>query len=63
VTRDLKVVIEQDEDGCYAWCPQLKGCQAQGATVEEAIRNIREAAELYRETLPMIPAAPIDAEA
>jgi predicted RNase H-like HicB family nuclease len=31
--------------------PELKGCQSQGATVEEALSNIREAAELYLETL------------
>ena len=47
----INVVIEQDEDGCYAWCPELKGCQSQGATVEEALINIREAAELFLETL------------
>jgi len=50
--RNVSVVIEQDEHGCYAWCPELKGCQSEGATVEEAINNIREAAELYLETLP-----------
>lgn len=52
MTRRLSVVIEQDEHGCYAWCPELKGCQSQGATLEEAIRNIQEAAKLYLETLP-----------
>lgn len=51
MTRRISVVIEQDQDGCYAWCPELKGCQSQGATVEEALANIREAAELYLETL------------
>jgi predicted RNase H-like HicB family nuclease len=30
----------------------LKGCQSQGATIEEALANIREAAELFLETLP-----------
>ncbi len=50
--RTIGVVIEQDEHGCYAWCPELKGCQSQGATVEEALANIREAAELFLETLP-----------
>ena len=50
--RKISVVIEQDHDGCYAWCPELKGCQSQGATVEEALANIREAAELYLETMP-----------
>ena len=47
----VSVVIEQDEHGCYAWCPELKGCQSQGKTVEEALSNIREAIELYLETL------------
>ncbi len=50
--RKVSVVIEQDEHGCYAWCPELKGCQSQGETIEEALTNIREAAELYLETLP-----------
>jgi len=30
----------------------LKGCQSQGDSLEEAITNIREAIELYLETLP-----------
>jgi len=46
------VVIEKDEHGFYAWCPELKGCQSQGDTLEEAIANIKEAIELYLETLP-----------
>jgi predicted RNase H-like HicB family nuclease len=51
MTRKVSVVIEQDEHGCYAWCPELKGCQSQGKTVEETLTNIREAIELYLETL------------
>lgn len=51
MTRKVSVVIEQDEYGCYAWCPELKGCQSQGKTVEESLANIREAIELYLETL------------
>lgn len=49
--RKVSVVIEQDEHGCYAWCPELKGCQSQGKTVEETLVNIREAIELFLETL------------
>lgn len=49
--RKISVVIEQDEHGCYAWCPELKGCQSQGATVEETLANIREAAAIFLETL------------
>jgi len=36
----------------YAWRPELKGCQSQGDSLEEAMANIREVIELYLETLP-----------
>lgn len=51
MTRKVSVVIERDEHGCYAWCPELKGCQSQGKTIEETLANIREAIELFLETL------------
>jgi predicted RNase H-like HicB family nuclease len=51
MVRKASVVIEKDENGFYAWCPELKGCQSQGRTLEEAIANVKEAAELYFETL------------
>jgi predicted RNase H-like HicB family nuclease len=51
MTGKVSVVVEQDEHGCYAWCPQLKGCQSQGKTVAETLANIREAIELFLETL------------
>ena len=52
--RKASVVIEKDEHGYYAWCPELKGCQSQGDSLEEAVKNIKEAIELYLETLPSI---------
>ena len=52
MTRKASVLIEKDEHGFYAWCPELKGCQSQGATIDDALANIREAIELYLETLP-----------
>jgi predicted RNase H-like HicB family nuclease len=52
MSRKASVVIEKDEHGYYAWCPELKGCQSQGTSLEEALANIREAIELYVETLP-----------
>jgi predicted RNase H-like HicB family nuclease len=52
MTRKASVVIEKDRHGFYAWCPELKGCQSQGASLEDALANIREAIELYLETLP-----------
>ena len=33
MTRKASVLIEKDEHGSYAWCPELKGSQSQGATV------------------------------
>ncbi len=33
------------------YCPELKGCQSQGDTFEEAQANIQEAIGLYVETL------------
>ncbi len=48
----VSVVIEKDEYGYYAYCPELEGCQTQGDSVEEAMANIKEAIELYLETLP-----------
>lgn len=47
----LAVVIEHDEGGYFAYCPDLPGCHTQGDTFEEAMANIREAASLYLSTL------------
>jgi len=48
---NVSVVIERDENGYYAFSPELEGCQSQGDTFDEALANIREAVELYVETL------------
>jgi predicted RNase H-like HicB family nuclease len=46
----IKVILEQGEDGYFvAYCPSLKSCWSQGMTEEEALKNIREAIELYLE--------------
>jgi predicted RNase H-like HicB family nuclease len=50
---NLKVVIEPGEDGYYvAHCPALKSCWSQGKTREEALKNVREAIDLYLEASP-----------
>lgn len=51
VTYKLTAILEQDADGVFAYCPELKGCHTQGDTLEEALANLQEAAELYLETL------------
>jgi predicted RNase H-like HicB family nuclease len=51
-SMNLKVIIEQDEDGLFAvTCPSLPGCISQGETEEEALRNIKEAIELHLQCL------------
>lgn len=47
----LNVLIEKDEHGYYTYCPELPGCQTQADSLEEAKENIKEAVELYLETL------------
>ena len=47
---ELKVVVKHGEAGYFvASVPALNGCWSQGATREEAIQNIREAAALWLE--------------
>ncbi len=46
----LKIILEPSEEGGYtAIVPCLPGCISEGDTKEEAIKNIREAIELYLE--------------
>ena len=45
---NLKVVLEPSDDGGYTvLVPALPGCISEGDTKEEALKNIREAIELY----------------
>lgn len=47
---NIKVVLEpSDESGYTAYVPSLPGCISEGNTKEEALKNIREAIELYLE--------------
>lgn len=46
----FKIVLEASDEGGYtAYVPSLPGCISEGETVEEALKNIREAIELYLE--------------
>ncbi|MBZ5672540.1 MAG: type II toxin-antitoxin system HicB family antitoxin [Acidobacteriia bacterium] len=47
-----QVLIYQDEEGGWcAECPSLPGCISEGDSREDAIRNIKEAVELYIDVL------------
>jgi len=49
---EFDVVILEDESGGYvALVPALPGCHTQGDTIDEVMRNVKEAIELYLETL------------
>jgi len=48
----VNIVFEKDEHGYYVYAPELPGCHSQGNTFEEAMNNIKEAIELYLETIP-----------
>ncbi len=39
------------EGGCVAFVPALPGCHTQGETLEETEKNVREAVEVYLESL------------
>jgi predicted RNase H-like HicB family nuclease len=46
----FQIVLEpSDEGGHTVYVPALPGCISEGDTVDEAMRNIREAIELYLE--------------
>ena len=47
-----KVVLESQEEGGYTvYVPSLPGCVSQGETTEEAMTNIKEAIEVYLDSL------------
>ena len=52
MTRHFKVVIQKEIKGGYsAFIPSLPGCTTQGETLKETVHNIKEALELYLESL------------
>jgi len=45
-------VLHKEEDMYVAECPEI-GTVSQGATIEEAVANLKEATELYLEEFPL----------
>jgi predicted RNase H-like HicB family nuclease len=46
----LKIVLEPSDDGGFTvFVPTLPGCISEGESKEDAVKNIREAIELYLE--------------
>jgi predicted RNase H-like HicB family nuclease len=49
-TYRFSIVIEkdeEDEEGYFAFCPELQGCYTQGDTYEEVLENIKDAIQLH----------------
>ena len=49
MTRKLTAIIEREDDGFVALCPEID-VASQGSTVDEARKNLQEALELFFET-------------
>ncbi len=50
--RTFDVVIEKDEDGYFvASIPELPGCHTQAKSLDELMKNIREATDVYLKSL------------
>ncbi len=50
MAKTFHVLIQQDEDGVYVGkVPELPGCLSQGDTLDELMKNIKEAIELCLE--------------
>ena len=48
----LKIVLEPSDEGGYtAYVPSLPGCLSEGDTLDEAMTNIREAIDLYLDSV------------
>jgi predicted RNase H-like HicB family nuclease len=53
----IRVLVDYDPNtrSYAAYCPELPGCTSCGDTKDEALRNIREAIDLYLEPSPIEP--------
>ena len=49
--RTLTAVVHRERDLFVADCPEI-GTVSQGTTIDEAVRNLQEATELYLEEFP-----------
>jgi len=51
-TKTLTAILHREEDMYIAECPEV-GTIDQGATLEEALANLKEATRLYLEEFPL----------
>ncbi len=46
----VNLIYDREYKGYVADVPELPGCMSQGKTIEAALRNVREAIQVYLET-------------
>jgi predicted RNase H-like HicB family nuclease len=51
--QTFSAVLHREDDLYVAECPEV-GTASQGATIEEALANLKEATELYLEEFPPV---------
>jgi len=51
-TRIFTAIVHKEDNLYVAECPEV-GTTSQGATIEEALANLKEATELYLEEFPL----------
>lgn len=51
---ELSAVLTPATEGGYVAFNPKTGCTTQGETIEEALKNLREATELYLEEFPLV---------
>ncbi|RPI58327.1 MAG: type II toxin-antitoxin system HicB family antitoxin [Planctomycetaceae bacterium] len=51
MNRTLTAVVHKEGNLFVADCPEV-GTASQGTSIEEAVRNLQEATEIYREEFP-----------
>ena len=50
--QTLSAIVHREDEWYVAECPEV-GTASQGENIEQAIRNLREATELYLEEFPL----------
>ncbi|MBX2894171.1 MAG: type II toxin-antitoxin system HicB family antitoxin [Cyclobacteriaceae bacterium] len=58
----LTFKIEKDGTEFHAWCPELVGCHTHGETVTKALDNLKDAVQLYLDTMMEEEIAKLSAE-
>jgi predicted RNase H-like HicB family nuclease len=48
----VNLIYDSAYKGYVADVPELPGCMSQGKTIERALKNVREAIQLYLEATP-----------